>query len=98
MKFYEGLKLPDVSAFRGESVESPSRSMPRPLDMRALAAMEAAVPALGVDDPGTYVAHISFSRLRLRNVEIVNARAHWIVGAVLESSIVRRRIFSPRAG
>src|SRR5207237_3654035 len=42
MKFYEGMKLPDLMAFRGESVEHPRRSMPRPLDMKALAAMEAA--------------------------------------------------------
>ena len=78
MKFYERLKLPDLSGFRGESVETPRRSLPRPLDMKALAAMEAAAPALTKDDPGTYVAHLLFSRLGLRNIEIVNARTHWI--------------------
>ena len=78
MKFYEGLKLPDLSGFRGESVETPRRSLPRPLDMKALAAMEAAAPALARDDPGAYVAHLLFSRLGLRNIEIVNARTHWI--------------------
>ncbi len=41
MKFYEALKLPDLTAFRGETVETPKRSLPRPLDMKALAAMEA---------------------------------------------------------
>ena len=46
MKFYEGLRLPDLSGFRGEAVETPRRSLPRPLDMKALAAMEAAAPAL----------------------------------------------------
>src|SRR6266550_1645325 len=40
MKFYEGLKLPKISAFRGESVETPQRSLPRPLDMKALTEME----------------------------------------------------------
>ena len=78
MKFYEGLKLPDLTGFRGESVEAPKRSLPRPLDMKALAAMEAAAPALARDDPGAYVAHLLFSRLGLRNIEIVNARTHWI--------------------
>lgn len=46
--------------------------------MKALAAMEAAAPALARDDPGAYVAHLLFSRLGLRNIEIVNARTHWI--------------------
>jgi len=78
MKFYEDLKLPDLAAFRGESVEVPCRSLPRPLDMKALVAMEAAVPNLAKEDPAVYVAHLLFSRLGLRNIEIVNARTHWI--------------------
>jgi hypothetical protein len=78
MKFYEGLKLPDLTGFRGETVETPKRSLPRPLDMKALAAMEAAAPSLARHDPGAYVAHLLFSRLGLRNIEIVNARTHWI--------------------
>jgi hypothetical protein len=78
MKFYEGMKLPDLTGFRGETVESPHRSLPRPLDMKALTAMNAAAPALAESDPGAYVAHLLFSRIGLRNIEIVNARAHWI--------------------
>ena len=78
MKFYEGLKLPDLTAFRGETVETPKRSLPRPLDMKALAAMEAAEATLAKDDPGAYVAHLLFSRLGLRNIEIVNARVPWV--------------------
>jgi hypothetical protein len=78
MKFYEGMKLPDLTGFRGETVETPHRSLPRPLDMKALAAMEAAAPSLARHDPGAYVAHLLFSRLGLRNIEIVNARTHWI--------------------
>ena len=78
MRFYEGLKLPDLTGFRGESVEAPHRSLPRPLDMKALSAMEAAAPRLANDDPGAYVAHLLFSRLGLRNIEIMNARTHWI--------------------
>ena len=78
MKFYERLKLPDLSGFRGESVEAPKRSLPRPLDMKALAAMEAAAPVLARNDPGAYVAHLLFSRVGLRNIEIVHARTHWI--------------------
>jgi hypothetical protein len=78
MKFYEGLKLPDLSAFRSESVEAPKRSLPRPLDMKLLTAMEAAAPALAKSDPGAYVAHLLFSRVGLRNIEIVNARTPWI--------------------
>lgn len=78
MKFYEGMKLPDLTGFRGEAVETPHRSLPRPLDMKALTAMNAAAPALAESDPGTYVAHLLFSRVGLRNIEIVNARVHWI--------------------
>jgi integrase len=78
MKFYDRLKLPDLTGFRGESVEAPKRSLPRPLDMKAVAAMEAAAPALAKNDAGAYVAHLLFSRLGLRNTEIVNARTHWI--------------------
>ena len=78
MKFYEGMKLPDLTGFRGETVETPHRSLPRPLDMKALEAMEAAAPRLARDDPGAYVAHLLFSRVGLRNIEIVNARLHWI--------------------
>ena len=78
MKFYETLKLPDLSEFRGETVETPQRSLPRPLDMKALTGMEAAAPTLAKRDPGAYVAHLLFSRLGLRNIEIVNARVHWI--------------------
>jgi integrase len=78
MKFYEGLKLPDLTGFRGETVETPKRSLPRPLDMKALTAMESAATALAKDDPGAYVAHLLFSRLGLRNIEIVNARVDWI--------------------
>jgi hypothetical protein len=78
MKFYEGLKLPDLTAFRGETVETPRRSLPRPLDMQSLAAMEKATPELAKKDPAVYVAHLLFSRLGLRNIEIVNARTHWI--------------------
>jgi integrase len=78
MKFYEDLKLPDLTGFRGESVEAPRRSLPRPLDMKALTAMEAAESVLAKQDPGAYVAHLLFSRLGLLNIEVANARVHWI--------------------
>ena len=78
MKFYEDLKLPDLASFRGESVETPHQSLPRPLDMKALRAMEEATPRLATEDPAVYVAHLIFSRLGLRNIEIINARTHWI--------------------
>ncbi len=80
MKFYEGLKVPDLGAFRGESVQAPRRSLPRPLQMGALEAMQAAARVLGETDPGVYVAHLLFSRLGLRNIEVVSARTHWISG------------------
>jgi integrase len=78
MKFYEGMKLPDLTGFRSETVEKPHRSLPRPLDMNALSDMNAAAPALAKKDPGAYVAHLLFSRLGLRNIEIENARVNWI--------------------
>jgi hypothetical protein len=78
MKFYEGMKLPDLTGFRGETVETPHRSLPRPLDMKSLTDMNAAAPGLAKTDPAAYVAHLLFSRVGLRNIEIVNARVHWI--------------------
>ena len=78
MKFYDGMQLPDLTGFRGETVETPHRSLPRPLDMKALSAMNAAAPALAKSDPGAYVAQLLFSRVGLRNIEIVNTRVHWI--------------------
>jgi len=78
MKFYEDLRLPELTGFRGESVETPQRSLPRPLNMDALRAIEAATPKLADEDPAAYVSHLLFSRLGLRNIEIVNARTHWI--------------------
>jgi hypothetical protein len=51
MKFYEGIKLPDLTGFRGETVETPHRSLPRPLDMKALTAMNAATPGAGGKRP-----------------------------------------------
>jgi hypothetical protein len=78
MKFYEGMKLHDLTGFRCESVETPHRSLPRPLDTKALRAMEAAAPTLARNDPGAYVAHLLFSRVGHRNIEIINARVHWI--------------------
>jgi asparagine synthase (glutamine-hydrolysing) len=55
--------------------------------MKALRAMEAAVPTLAEKDPGVYVAHLLFSRLGLRNIEIVNARSHWISDGSIEGMI-----------
>ena len=85
IKFYEGLKLPDLSGFRGERVETPQRSLPRPLDMKALAAMEAAAPKLWPDeDPGGICGASSFFSARTaqyRNRERPHAldqrRQHW---------------------
>jgi hypothetical protein len=38
LKFYEGLKLPDLAGFHGESVETPKRSLPRPIDITVMKA------------------------------------------------------------
>lgn len=79
MKFYDGLRLPDLTAFRAEKVERPAVTDLEPLDLNALRAMDAAAPKLAVDDPGAYVAHLLFSRLAMRNIEIWSARESWIV-------------------
>jgi len=86
MKFYEGLKLPDLTAFRGETVETPRRSLPRPLDMEQLAKMEEATPDLAEKYPAVYVAHLLFSRLGLRNIEIVMRGEHLALTNVLNSA------------
>jgi integrase len=83
MKFYDGLKLPDLTGFRTESVEAPKRSRPRPLDMTLLTAMILARPALAEADPGAYVANLMFSHWGMRDIEIWNARAHWIDNGVM---------------
>lgn len=79
LKFYDGLRLPDFAGFRSEYVEAPERSMPRPMEMNALAAMEAASARLAVDDAPVYVAYLMMSRWGLRNIEAAAARAHWVV-------------------
>ena len=74
MKFFKDLKLPELRAFRGESVEMPHTGRcPVLSTMKALCAMEAAVPKLAEKDPAVYVAHLLFSRLGLRNIEIANS-------------------------
>jgi integrase len=78
MRFYEDLNLPDLTSFRNEKVEMPKRTKPRALDVGVIAAINAAAPKLAVSDPAVYVAFLLFSRLGLRNVEIRNARWHWI--------------------
>src|SRR4030095_9680461 len=78
IRFYEDLNLPDLSSFRNEKVEMPKRTKPRALNVGVIAAINAAAPKLAVSDPAVYVAFLLFSRLGLRNLEIRNARWHWI--------------------
>ena len=78
MRFYEDLNLPDLSSFRSEKVEMPKRTKPRALDVGVISAINAAAQNLAAFDPAVYVAFLLFSRLGLRNVEIRNARWHWI--------------------
>jgi hypothetical protein len=78
MRFYGDLALPDLSSFRNEKVEMPKRTKPRALDIGVIAAINAAAPKLATTDPAVYVAFLMFSRLGLRNVEIRNARWHWM--------------------
>jgi hypothetical protein len=78
MRFYEDINLPNLDAFRNERVEMPKRSKPRALDTGVIAAINAAAPKLASTDPEVYAAFLMFSRLGLRNVEIRNARWHWI--------------------
>jgi len=92
MKFYEDMKLPDLTGFRTEPVESPRVSRPRPLDMNGLRAMIAARPALAEKDPGVYVANLMFSHWGMRDIEIWNARTHWLSqdGATWRMHIIDR--------
>lgn len=78
MKFYEKLKLPDLTSFRAEHVDAPRLSRPRPLDMTSLREMLAARPALKVSDPAVYVANLMFAHWGMRDIEIWNARTHWL--------------------
>ena len=66
MHFYNGLNLPDLSAFRSERIEMPKRSRPRALDTGVIEAINTAAPKLGATDPAVYVAFLMFSRLGLR--------------------------------
>src|SRR5262249_45637901 len=78
MRFYEELNLAELNSFRNERVEMPKRTKPRALNTGVIAAINAAAPQLAASDPAVYVAFLLFSRLGLRNVEIKNARWHWI--------------------
>ena len=52
-----GIEAARFNSVRCETVETPRRSLPRPLDMQSLSAIEAATPALAKRDPAVYVAH-----------------------------------------
>src|SRR3989442_1587339 len=58
MKFYAGLRLPDLTGFRAEKVARPAVVDLEPPDLNALRAMDAAAPKLAENDPGAYVAHL----------------------------------------
>jgi integrase len=79
MRFYTDLVLPDLTGFRSEQVERPPIVDLEPPDLNVLRAMDAAAPALAESDPAVYVAHLLFSRLAMRNCEILAARESWIV-------------------
>jgi len=46
MRFYEDLRLPDLSSFRNERIEMPKRTKPRALNTGVIAAINAAAPKL----------------------------------------------------
>jgi hypothetical protein len=79
MRFYSELELPDLTSFRREQVERPPVVDLQSPDLNALRAMDAAAPTLAESDPAVYVAHLLFSRLGMRNCEILFARESWIV-------------------
>jgi integrase len=78
MRFYEDMNIPDLDAFRKETVEMPKRTKPRALDTGVIASINAAAHKLESSDPAVYVAFLMFSRLGMRNIEIRNARWSWI--------------------
>jgi integrase len=83
MKFYEDMRLPDFCEFRTEQVEKPRKSRPKPLDISAITAMEAARRELRATDPGVYVANLMFSCWGMRDIEILHARRRWISGGLM---------------
>src|SRR5262249_4905456 len=78
MRFYEELNLTELNGFRNERVEMQKRTRHGTLKTGVIEAINAAAPKVGKNDPAVYVAFLMFSRLGLRNVEIRNARWHWI--------------------
>jgi integrase len=78
MDWFEDLALPDLKKFRDQGVTAPERPRPRPLDEGVIDQVNAAAPALKLEDPACYASHLLFTRLGMRNIEQVNARRSWI--------------------
>ena len=76
--WYEGLMLPDLAEFRARQVEGVGARQPKPLPAGAIEGLRMAAPALKLEDAAVYLAFLMFSRLGMRNVEIVAARWNWI--------------------
>jgi len=78
LHWFDGMNLPDLSAFKNQGVQTVERPKPRRLDQLAIASMFEAAPKLAKDDPGTYIAFMMMALLGMRNSEIRYARRAWI--------------------
>jgi integrase len=77
-RWYKELALPELTAFREAKVQRP-KNLERPaLTNHIVDAIIAHEPELERENPACYIAHLLFSRLGLRNVEIEAARKSWI--------------------
>jgi len=78
LHFYEDLVLPDFKGFRCAPVKRPARLKPQKPNAEKMKALFAAAPELKESNPALYLTFLLFSRLGMRNVEILAARLHWI--------------------
>jgi integrase len=78
MSWFDGLTMPELGSFRDQSVRAPEREKPEPLNDGIIASINAAAPALALENPALYICFLLFSRLGLRNTEQKAMRMSWI--------------------
>lgn len=100
MRYYEDLKLGDVSGFLSEPTQAPQRRRPQAPDGAAIARMVAALPALRESSPAVYCAFLLMARMGLRPVEVQAARVSWVrpLGEHFAMDVIERpdEGFSPK--
>ena len=100
MPIYEGLKLPDLSGFKGVAKFALQQDVGfRPIPAAVLTAMEKeAREVLRVKNPAMYLGYLMAIRLGMRDCEMVEARWEWLEEwpTGTQMAILVRDYFAPK--